>query len=521
MAVKSIFQNEEMQLAALSRLKKLNNQPEKWLDQITTIVAWFFNAPISIIGLLLKDEIIAISLHGIDRKLADHRPEWCKAAFAADDVYCISNALDDPRVKGDPLVIGDFGLRFFASALMRTQDGRRIGALTVIDRKPREISAREKEFLKLTALLAVDLIESHLNAENPQSPAPLDRFRIDFNHSILRKPKTQQLDWLAKYIIGKSSIIEDVRERLRLAIVKQVDTVLLVGGTGAGKGVCALAIHEGSGARGRFIEVNCAALPHDLIESELFGHEKGSFTGATNRKIGLFEQANGGTIFLDEIAELPPDLQVKLLTVLQGRELRRVGGEQAILIDVRVIAATNRRLEIALNDGSFRRDLFFRIGSWRIEIPPLRDRGRDVIELARYFVAQLATNKGYNIEGISPGAEILLEQYDWPGNVRQLLNIIEHATILESGFIISQESIRRALEEEKKLFPGDEFSLDYVAQPHTIPKFKRTLISESDAQMIIETLARNRNNKSKAAKELGITRGQLNYRLKLIQQTEK
>ncbi len=338
--------------------------------------------------------------------------------------------------------------------------------------------------------------------------------------SILGKPKQQQLAWLADRITGDSPAIQESRELLRLAIIKQADSVLFMGETGTGKGVCALAIHEGSGARGRFIEVNCAELPRVLIESELFGHEKGSFTGATGRKIGLFEQADGGTIFLDEIAELPPDLQVKLLTVLQRRELRRVGGVQAIPINVRVIAATNRPLEIALNDGTFRRDLFFRIGSWRIELPSLRDRGDDVIQLARHFIAELVKSKGYRVEGLAPEAEDLLKQYDWPGNVRQLLNVLRRAIILESGNVISLETIHRTLKEEKKLFKPDHSTAPSAPQP-SYKDLKRILITKAEARAITEALARNRNNKTKTAKELGLTRGQLNYRLNLIERMIK
>src|SRR6266542_1806453 len=494
----SFSQNERARSAVLRRFENLDAAPEPALDSITALVAWFFNAPISAIGLILYDHIIVKSLYGLEKAQTDHRPEWCAAAIATDDVFCITDALEDPLAKADPLVTGELGLRFYAAAPLRTREGYSLGTLSVIDRKPRDISVSEKEFLRRMAALVVDLIESHLTANRlsaviaslaneasrfaslaagehsaglpatvafyaagevisqeqdyyrtanwPYAPllradqneiyytskaqvqfpheqrmadlriesyagfkltdpalrgvgaiAILDtkpikdlwltrsalaafadlaltelkrrggssggsdqpetsagRFRINFNQSIIGKPKQRQLAWLADRVTGDSPAIQEARELLRLAIIKQADSVLFMGETGTGKGVCALAIHEGSGARGRFIEVNCAELPRVLIESELFGHEKGSFTGATGRKIGLFEQADGGTIFLDEIAELPPDLQVTLLTVLQRRELRRVRGVQAIPINVRVIAATTRPLEIALNDGTFR-----------------------------------------------------------------------------------------------------------------------------------------------------------------------
>jgi DNA-binding NtrC family response regulator len=679
-------QYEQARSVVLRRFEKLDAASEPALDYITALIAWFFNASVSSIGLILHDHIIVKSLYGLEKTQVDHRPEWCAAAMATDDVFCITNALEDPLAKADPLVVGEFGLRFYAAAPLRTREGYSLGTLSVIDRKPRDISVSEKEFLRRMASLVVELIEWRLIANRPvtfiaslaneatrfaslaadeqllqklaenlaqtldvayifigasgehdnglpatvafydaavgidqghdyytttnwpyipllhanqneiyypsevqdqipherrladlriesyagikltdsalrgfgaiaildtkpikdlelmrstlaafaclalaeikhrlapsegwdQPETPAGRPHIGFNHSIIGKSKRQQLAWLSDRVTGDSTVIQKARELLRLAIIKQADSVLFMGETGTGKGVCALAIHEGSGARGRFIEVNCAALPRDLIESELFGHEKGSFTGAAGRKIGLFEQADGGTIFLDEIAELPPDLQVKLLTVLQRRELRRVGGDQAIPINVRVIAATNRPLEIALKDGTFRHDLFFRIGSWRVRLPALRDRGDDVIQLARHFIADLAQREGYRVSGFTPEAEDLLKQYDWPGNVRQLLNVIRRAIILESGNVISPETIHRTLEEEKRLFKPDRPTDPTYPQP-SYKDLKRILITEAEARAITEALARNRNNKTKTAKELGLTLGQLKYRLKLIE----
>lgn len=199
--------------------------------------------------------------------------------------------------------------------------------------------------------------------------------------------------------------------------------------------------------------------------------------------------------------------------MLQKRELRRIGGDQTIPINARVIAATSRPLEIALNDGALRRDLFFQIGSWHIEMPALRDRGNDVILLARHFIAKLVKSKGYRAEVLAPEAEDLLKQYDWPGNVRQLLNVIRHAIILESGNVISLETIHHTLEEEKKLLQPDRLTALHLSYKN----LKRILITEAEARAITEALARNQNNKTKTAKELRITRAQLDYRLKLIE----
>ncbi len=686
----SISQNEKARLDVLRRFEATDASPDVMLDSITALVAWFFNTPISAIHLVLHDRIIVKSLYSLEGARIDHDANWRAAAIATDDVFCVPNAQEHPLGKADPLGVGEFGLRFYAAAPLRTRDGYNIGILSVMGHKPRDISILEKEFLKRIATLATDLIESHLTencifsvigsltkevsrlvshtadkhllqalAENlakalnvnyvfigehdergtglpatvafhdagaavgqeqdyyhathwpyipllhsyqneiyfynkaqsqfpheqrmadlsiesyagikltdpalpgfgaiaildtkpikypemvrsalaafasfavvglkrrralPSGLNPSGKFawrsNVGINNSLTGKSRQQQLAWLADQVAGNSPAIQKTRELLRLAIIKQADSVLFLGETGTGKGVCALAIHEGIGTVGRFIDVNCAALPRELIESELFGHEKGSFTGATGRKIGLFEQADGGTIFLDEIAELSPDLQVKLLTVLQRRELRRIGGNQAIPINVRVIAATNCPLEIALNDGTFRRDLFFRIGSLRIELPALRDRGSDVVLLARHFIAELIKSNGDHVEGLAPAAEDLLNQYDWPGNVRQLLNVVKRAIILESGNLISAQTIYHILEEEKKLFNLD-CPFDLGASRLSSKHLGRSLITEAEARAIVKSLATNRNNKTKTAKELGITRGQLDYRLKLISQMGK
>jgi DNA-binding NtrC family response regulator len=675
-------QDEKARLAVQRRLEGIDDSPDATLDSITALVAWYFNTPISVISVIFQGRIIVKSLYGIEKRQIDHRAEWLIGAITTDSDFCVSSAQEHMLVKADPLVVDELGLRFYAAAPLRTHEGYSLGTLSVIDRKPRDISILEKEFLRRMASLVVDLIESRLfvnrlaafiaslanEAPRPASPVadgqllqvfaenvshildvayvfigipdergsglpttvafyvtsavrsikqdyyhtgiwpyiPLlqadqkeiyypsklhdqfpheqrmadlqiesyagvkltdpdlrgvgaivildtkpirklglirsalaafaglalaefkrrrapsaewnrsetsaGRVHVGFNHSLIGQSKQQQLEWLADRVAGNSPVIQGVRELLRLAIVKQADSVLLVGEAGTGKGVCALALHEGSGAHGRFIEFNCAALPRELIESELFGREKDSFTGATGHKTGLLEQADGGTIFLNEITELPPDLQVKLLTVLQRRELRRTGGDQTTPINVRVIAAASRPLEIALNDGTFRRDLFFQIGSWYIEMPALRDRGNDVILLARHFIAELVKSKGYLAEVLAPEAADLLKQYDWPGNVRQLLNVLRRAIILESGNVISLETIHYTLEEEKKMLDPDcaaTLQLSYK-------NLKRILITEAEGRAIMAALARNRNNKTKTAKELGITRAQLDYRLKQI-----
>jgi transcriptional regulator with GAF, ATPase, and Fis domain len=225
----------------------------------------------------------------------------------------------------------------------------------------------------------------------------------------------------------------------RVAKVAPTDsTVLITGETGTGKELIARAVHKRSHRAGRaFVSVNCAALAPSLISSELFGHERGAFTGATQRRLGRFELADGGTIFLDEVGDLPPDTQVALLRVLQEREFERVGGAQPITVDVRVIAATNRDLKAATSSGTFRLDLFYRLNVFPIEVPPLRERKDDILMLLEYFVQRFASQAGKNIRAIDKKTLELLQSYEWPGNIRELQNVVERSVIVSSGDVFS------------------------------------------------------------------------------------
>jgi formate hydrogenlyase transcriptional activator len=210
--------------------------------------------------------------------------------------------------------------------------------------------------------------------------------------------------------------------------------VLLYGETGTGKELVARALHDRSGRKDRpLVKVNCGAIPAGLVESELFGHVKGAFTGALERRIGRFELAHGGTIFLDEIGELPPETQVKLLRVLQEQEFEPVGSSRTVRVDVRVIAATNRDLEEAVRAGHFRSDLFYRLNVFPIQVPPLRERRSDIPQLVMFFLSRFAKKLGKNIEAVPQGAMDLLTAYDWPGNIRELQNLIERAVVLSQG----------------------------------------------------------------------------------------
>ena len=238
-------------------------------------------------------------------------------------------------------------------------------------------------------------------------------------------------------IIGRSAALSRVLDQVA-KVAPSDSTVLILGETGTGKELVARAIHERSKRSSRaFIRVNCGAIPASLIASELFGHEKGAFTGAVARRLGRFEMAEGGTLFLDEVGELPPATQVALLRVLQEREFERVGGSRTVSVDVRVIAATNRDLSAAVSDGSFRRDLYYRLNVVPITLPPLRERVDDIPLLVDYLVAQYSQKAGKTIRGMHEETRAELEAYDWPGNIRELQNVIERAVILCEGDTLS------------------------------------------------------------------------------------
>src|SRR5215475_3498487 len=267
----------------------------------------------------------------------------------------------------------------------------------------------------------------------------LDHQRLRTEHRYLLSERDEQFDHYG--IIGRSRAMQEVIRRAEL-VAETKSTVLILGETGTGKELVARAIHDRSAQRGMpLIKVNCAAIPETLLESELFGHVRGAFTGATTTKKGKFALADGGTLFLDEIGTMSPTLQSKLLRVLQEREVEPLGSERTEKIDVRVIAATNRDLRQMVADGKFQEDLFYRLNVIPIEIPPLRDRRDDIPVLVEHFVKKHAQRTGRRVERIDEGGLAGLQQYDWPGNVRELENTIERAVVLSPGPVIGSRAV--------------------------------------------------------------------------------
>jgi formate hydrogenlyase transcriptional activator len=312
-------------------------------------------------------------------------------------------------------------------------------------------------------------------------------------------------------IIGSSKSLRTVL--LQVGKVAPTDsTVLILGETGTGKELIARGIHKRSKRSTRpFISVNCAAIPPSLIAPELFGHEKGAFTGALDRRVGRFESANGGTVFLDEIGDLPAETQVALLRVLQEREFERVGSNQPIAVDVRVLAATNRDLKAAVAAGTFREDLFYRLNVFPIHIPPLRERVDDIPLLAEYFIDRYARKIGRKIRGIEKKTLELFQAYDWPGNIREFQNVIERAVVLCDGDTFSVDPSWLKREAPKPAAPAVPFAA-------TLSEREKEF-AEHEREMIEAALAASQgriSGPSGAAAKLGIPRQTLEYRIRSL-----
>lgn len=309
-----------------------------------------------------------------------------------------------------------------------------------------------------------------------------------------------------KAFIGSSSVMQEVLKTIGRVSASD-SSVLIQGESGTGKELVALTIHQYSSRKHKpFVTINCGAVPEGVLESEFFGHEKGSFTGAFTRKMGKFEFANGGTIFLDEIGEMSPQLQVKLLRVLQEREFDRVGGNEKVVVDVRIIAATNKNLRQSIADKSFRSDLFYRLNVVSIAIPPLRERKEDIPLLAAYFRDKYCAKLGKKPKQISANVLTLLENYNWPGNVRELENTIEHAIVMGSGRVILVEDLPNELQNS---LPGGTNQSKGMGPKRTL----REMVKAVEKEAIAKALQETGGNKLQTAKLLDISRRALQYKI--------
>jgi len=318
-------------------------------------------------------------------------------------------------------------------------------------------------------------------------------------------------------LVGESPAMRAIYDMVA-RVADSPSTVLITGESGTGKELIAKALHRGSSRRDRpLIKVNCAAIPKDLVESELFGYERGAFTGAVNSKPGRFELADGGTLFLDEIGEVPVEMQVKLLRALQESEFERVGGIKTLRVDVRLIAATNRDLKALIADGRFREDLFYRLAVVPIALPPLRDRREDIPLLVRHFIEKYDQRLGKRVEGVDAEALDLLRAYPWPGNIRELENLMERSVLFADGPTIHAGALPDALRESTPAAPVAPVGpLGAIAAPSgaSMKEIVRQAQAELERELIARALDETSGNVTRAAKRLQISRKSLQVKMK-------
>ena len=372
-------------------------------------------------------------------------------------------------------------------------EGKTIGALSVDKQSgPKDDFEANVRLLNVTATMVAQAVKLNKLVES-------DRKKLREENVRLRREIKSHFN--IHNMVGTSNAMKEV-----YSLIEQVSnsnaTVLLRGESGTGKDLVAHAIHYNSlRADKPFVKVNCTALPDTLLESELFGHEKGAFTGAAERKLGRFERAHGGTIFLDEIGDFSLNLQVKLLRVIQFKEFERVGGLETIKTNVRIVVATHKNLEEQIKEGLFREDLYYRINVFPIYMPPLRERKDDIMLLADYFLEKIATENNKNISRISTPAIDMLTRYHWPGNIRELENCIERAVLLCNDDVIRSEHLPPSLQMVKKTESVTQRSLTEI-------------IENKERELIVDALKKFDGKQRKTAKELGISERILGYKIK-------
>jgi DNA-binding NtrC family response regulator len=361
-------------------------------------------------------------------------------------------------------------------------------------------------------------------------PVDLGRLKIVLEKAIERVSDREEVTRLTRDLaeqgkfgsmVGRSPVMQQVYRIVEQAAPSRA-SVLITGESGTGKEMVARTLHARSPRRNKpFVAINCAAIPKSLLESEIFGHEKGAFTGAMASRQGCFELANGGTLLLDEIGDMATELQAKLLRVLEERVFRRVGGKQEIPVDVRIISSTNSDISQALQTGTFREDLYYRLNVFTVHLPPLRERPRDVSLLAQHFVEEYSAVNQKELSGFTPGAIEALKHHSWPGNVRELRNVIERAVIVASGPWIDLKDLptlggdnpsRQTTEASTEM--NDESS------PLTLVVSVGTTVEEAEKRLIFETLKSTRDNKTRAAEILGISTKTLHNKLRRYRQDQ-
>ena len=423
-----------------------------------------------------------------------------------------------------PYVIGDVAAEIAASSVrgrvfsrLGVQSALRVpiplstsvfGSLFFLSRDTGRFSEADLDFARRVAdLLALALSHQQL-AEAARRDAAARETAAQLEARVATLTRELEAQAGHRRVVGHSPQWKSIL--VQAARVAQTETtVLLTGESGTGKEVVARFIHQGSRRKqGAFVAINCAALPDQLLESELFGYERGAFTGAVSAKPGRIEQANGGVLFLDEVGEMAPTVQAKLLRVLEEREFQRLGSTRMSRADIRVVAATNRDLHAAIHRGEFREDLYYRLGVFEIALPPLRDRPDDILELADEFLKEIGSTVGSPPAGISDDARAQLLAYAWPGNVRELRNAVERAVILADGGYIEVEDLPLIASRRSATTPVSDATSGSAPLPAG-----GVDLADIERSLVVKALAQARHNKTRAAKLLGLTRAQLYSRI--------
>jgi DNA-binding NtrC family response regulator len=435
---------------------------------------------------------------GLQQALEEHYD--VSVASSADEAFNLMDAQEPDVIVTDLRMPGKSGLKVIDKALalpgrpvviMMTAYGNIESAVEAMKRGAFDFLTKPVNLEKLEILIQRALKTKTLEVEVKQLHERLDE-KFSFEG-----------------IVGNSPKLRDVIDRVKLVAPSKA-TILIEGETGAGKELIAQAIHQASPrARAPFVAVHCAALPPTLLESELFGHERGAFTGATERRIGRFEAADGGTLFLDEISEISPATQVKLLRFLETKAIERIGGMKLIQLDVRLVAATNKNPEQMVKDGALREDLFFRLNVVRITMPPLRERAEDVPLLLDHYMKLFSEENNVPPLTIEPGAMRQLQAYAWPGNIRELRNFVENAVVLRRGGRLTEFDLEPKF--HGGAVPAGTAAPAAAATPESMAN--PLSVEENEKRLLRESLIKARGNRTKAAEFMGISRRTLHRKL--------
>jgi DNA-binding NtrC family response regulator len=436
---------------------------------------------------------------GLQQALADTYD--VSVAASADEAFNLMDAQPFDIVLTDLRMPGKSGLKVIDKALalpnrpavlMMTAYGNIETAVEAMKRGAVDFLTKPVNIERLEVLMQRALKTKTLEVEVQQLHERLDeKFRLDG-------------------IIGASAPLKAVIDKMRLVAPSRA-TILIEGESGTGKELIAQAVHQSSPrSRGPFVAVHCAALSENLLESELFGHERGAFTGATERRLGRFETADGGTLFLDEIGEISQSTQVKLLRFLETKAIERVGGSRPIELDVRLVAATNRDLEREVREGKFREDLFFRLNVVRLRMPPLRERADDIPLLLAHFIRFFSQENGVPPLTIEPGAIRTLQAYAWPGNIRELRNFCENAVVLRRGGSLTEYDLEPRFRGE---VAAGAASSGAPVQPGAAPAGNSLSVEENEKRLLREALLKARGNRTKAAELMGVSRRTLHRKI--------